>query len=123
MTTPQVKVAAGRIDHLAVCRLARREEADGASFNRFGFLDVMKSADTGGRDPAGRHHPTPGAWSTQPLAGRPHRDPGRPTCRDGRSRDREPQGAHFDRFGIDTTGIDVIAQEIFLDDRSETSTR
>src|SRR5204862_4413245 len=32
----------------AVCNLAEGHKADGATFNRFGLLNLMKSADTGG---------------------------------------------------------------------------
>jgi hypothetical protein len=35
-------------DQTAVCHLITGHKADGASFNRFGILDVMKSADAGG---------------------------------------------------------------------------
>jgi hypothetical protein len=35
-------------DRMAVCHLVEGHKADGATFNRFGVLDVMKSADAGG---------------------------------------------------------------------------
>ena len=35
-------------DQTAVCHLIEGHKADGATFNRFGLLDVMKSADAGG---------------------------------------------------------------------------
>ena len=35
-------------DQTAVCDLIKGHKADGATFNRFGILDVMKSADAGG---------------------------------------------------------------------------
>jgi hypothetical protein len=35
-------------DQTAVCHLSAGHKADGATFNRFGILDVMKSADAGG---------------------------------------------------------------------------
>jgi WD40 repeat protein len=35
-------------DQTAICHLDRGHKADGATFNRFGLLTVMKSADTGG---------------------------------------------------------------------------
>jgi hypothetical protein len=35
-------------DQTAVCHLLEGHKADGATFNRFGVLDVMKSGDTGG---------------------------------------------------------------------------
>jgi hypothetical protein len=35
-------------DQTAVCHLSDGHKADGATFNRFGILDVMKSADVGG---------------------------------------------------------------------------
>jgi hypothetical protein len=35
-------------DQTAVCHLIEGHKADGATFNRFGILDVMKSADAGG---------------------------------------------------------------------------
>jgi hypothetical protein len=35
-------------DQIAVCHLIAGHKADGATFNRFGLLDVMKSGDTGG---------------------------------------------------------------------------
>jgi hypothetical protein len=35
-------------DQTAVCHLIEGHKADGATFNRFGILDVMKSADSGG---------------------------------------------------------------------------
>jgi hypothetical protein len=50
---PQANGGAGALtatidDQTAVCHLAPGHRADGATFNRFGILDVMKSADTGG---------------------------------------------------------------------------
>jgi hypothetical protein len=35
-------------DQMAVCNLAEGHKADGAAFDRFGILDVMKSGDSGG---------------------------------------------------------------------------